>query len=333
MPKNKNASFRYRVLDSCFRNTGRNYSMNDLIEEVSEQMNEHFGIDKGISKRTIQDDISIMRSEPPRGFGAPIVCENGFYSYEDSSFTINNNPLNTTDINNLKEVNQILKQFKQLPVYGELHNLINRVEEDVMMSESYGFLDLEKNTNYYRIELLSDIYKAFQFKKQLEITYQPFRKKEKSYVVIHPLLIKEYRNRWFVVGWSDYYSGFSVLAVDRIISFRVLNADAHIEKKNQLEKIYNMIIGVTIPTYSKVEKIKLFVNNTSRDYVLTKPIHSSQETINETEDGVYLTLDLIVNFEFKQLILSYLPNIAVIEPLELRKEIKDDLDNAKMLYK
>jgi len=57
MPKNKLASFRYRVINNCLRNTGRNWTMQDLMDEISNQLNENFGIAKGISKRTLQYDI------------------------------------------------------------------------------------------------------------------------------------------------------------------------------------------------------------------------------------------------------------------------------------
>ncbi|HPI85009.1 MAG TPA: hypothetical protein PLR01_01440, partial [Bacteroidales bacterium] len=72
MPQNKNASFRYRVINSCLRNQFRQWTLDDLIAEVSVQMHEQFGVAGGISKRTIQADLNIMRSDPPRGFAAPI---------------------------------------------------------------------------------------------------------------------------------------------------------------------------------------------------------------------------------------------------------------------
>ncbi|PWE00495.1 hypothetical protein DDZ16_06085 [Marinilabilia rubra] len=37
MPKNKLASFRYRVINNCLRNTGRKWNRQDLINEISDQ--------------------------------------------------------------------------------------------------------------------------------------------------------------------------------------------------------------------------------------------------------------------------------------------------------
>ena len=90
MATNKNASFRYRVLNNCFRDGSRRWTIKRLIEHVSEQLDEHFGISKGISERQVKEDIHIMRSLPPRGFDAPIVCRDGIYFYDEPTFSIEN---------------------------------------------------------------------------------------------------------------------------------------------------------------------------------------------------------------------------------------------------
>ncbi|MGM0582928.1 MAG: helix-turn-helix transcriptional regulator [Bacteroidota bacterium] len=333
MPKNKNASFRYRVLDNCFRNTGRKYSLEDLIEVVSDEMYEHFGIDKGISKRTIQGDINIMRSEPPRGFGAPIINEDGYYRYENPKFTISENPFNTTDLKSLKEAIQILKQFTHLPVYKELKSLVEKVEEGVTISDAFTFIDLEKNTHYHQLELLTNIYVLFEKKKQISFKYKPFESSEIKAFILHPLLIKEYRNRWFVIGWNNDFSGYTVLPFDRIVDFEELNDDAEFGHKQELNKIYNSLIGVSIPPDYVIEKVELFISKNSKNYIKTKPIHSSQKIIHEDNTGMLVELELIINFELKQLILSHLPNIKVIKPITLKNTIEEDIKSAMERYK
>src|SRR6056297_2682395 len=145
MPTNKNASFRYRVINQCLRNTGRRWTLEDLIETISNEMYEQFGIDKGISKRTVQYDINTMRSDPPRGFAAPIACENGCYFYEDQDFSIDNNPLNETDIENLNEASAILKQFAHLPLYGELEGMLGKLQENIVQNDAETIVAFEQN--------------------------------------------------------------------------------------------------------------------------------------------------------------------------------------------
>ena len=72
MPANRNALIRYKTIDNCLRNPYRRWTLEDLVDACSDALYEYEGIDKGISKRTVQMDIQMMRSEK-LGYNAPIV--------------------------------------------------------------------------------------------------------------------------------------------------------------------------------------------------------------------------------------------------------------------
>ena len=72
MPANRNALIRYKTIDNCLRNPYRRWTLEDLVDACSDALYEYEGIDKGISKRTAQMDIQMMRSEK-LGYNAPIV--------------------------------------------------------------------------------------------------------------------------------------------------------------------------------------------------------------------------------------------------------------------
>lgn len=80
------------------------------------------GITRGVSIRTVQADIQIMRSDR-LGFNAPIeVYNNKFYRYEDPDYSISESPINdeTCELV-LKAVNLIKqKQCNNLDEIGEV---------------------------------------------------------------------------------------------------------------------------------------------------------------------------------------------------------------------
>ena len=83
MPVNRNALIRYKTIDNCLRNPYRRWTLEDLVDACSDALYEYEGIDKGISKRAVQMDIQMMRSEK-LGYNAPIVVyENKYYKYGD----------------------------------------------------------------------------------------------------------------------------------------------------------------------------------------------------------------------------------------------------------
>jgi hypothetical protein len=96
MATNKHAQIRYKVLDTCFRNTGRNYTFNDLIEACNDALAEIDPKSDGISVRTLRTDIAFMESE--QGWQADIerfkIGNKYFYRYSDPNFSINNQLLN-----------------------------------------------------------------------------------------------------------------------------------------------------------------------------------------------------------------------------------------------
>ena len=111
MPVNRNALIRYRTIDKCLRNRYRQWTLDDLIDACSDALYEYEGIDKGVSRRTVQSDLQMMRSDK-LGYNAPItVTEKKYYTYEDPDYSITNIPLSDQDLDTLNEVKGILEQF------------------------------------------------------------------------------------------------------------------------------------------------------------------------------------------------------------------------------
>lgn len=147
MPANLNALIRYKTIDRLL-GTGRKYALSELIEYCSEDLGESRGIYKTISKRTIQEDIRILRSDI-LGFNAPIKNSFGKYYYEEVNFSIFNTSI--SNINILKRVYDFLLSIKDDEGDGRLDNLLVELsglipeekpsvfesQEDAMLEPSY----------------------------------------------------------------------------------------------------------------------------------------------------------------------------------------------------
>lgn len=71
MARNKHQAVRIRVLDQCFRNRNRQYTIDDLVDACNDAIGDIYG--GSISVRTIRDDIKFMRDS--QGYNAPIVTK------------------------------------------------------------------------------------------------------------------------------------------------------------------------------------------------------------------------------------------------------------------
>ena len=111
MPVSKNALIRYKTIDRCLRNRYRKWTLDDLIEACSDALSEYEGRDENVSRRTVQADIQMMRSDK-LGYNAPIVVrQNRYYTYEDLDYSITDVPLSSQDTELLSEAVTVLKQL------------------------------------------------------------------------------------------------------------------------------------------------------------------------------------------------------------------------------
>ena len=98
MPVNKNALLRYKIIDRSLRNRYRRWTIEDLVDAVSDALYDMEGIQKGVSLRTVQADIQMMRSDK-LGYNAPIeVYDKKFYRYADPNYSITELPLTNEDV-------------------------------------------------------------------------------------------------------------------------------------------------------------------------------------------------------------------------------------------
>jgi predicted DNA-binding transcriptional regulator YafY len=65
---------------------------------------------------------------------------------------------------------------------------------------------------------------------------------------------------------------------------------------------------------------------------LTKPLHSSQKLLKETQEYIMISIDVILNFELEREILGFGESMQVISPRLLAKRVKKRLDSATNLY-
>lgn len=65
MPKNKNATTRYKILDELLSNRYHNYTLDDLTEEVNNQLSEINPETDGVGRRTIEKDIEYLEYKGP----------------------------------------------------------------------------------------------------------------------------------------------------------------------------------------------------------------------------------------------------------------------------
>lgn len=335
MAQNKNALIRYKTIDKCLQNKYRTWTLEDLIAGVSNALFEYEGKENPVSKRTLQLDIQLMRSEK-LGYNAPIVVyDKKYYKYEDDEFTITDIPLTETDINVLTETVAMLKQFKDFSLFSDVSDILQRLEDKIYAEKSntQPVIHLDKNENLKGLHFLDTLYQAIIKKVVLKITYKSFTSRDENTFDFHPFILKEFNNRWFLVGKKRSNAPITNLALDRIIAIDFDFSAAFIDEHFDAEKFYKNVVGVTVNKGLQARKIELWIDRTNAPYVITKPLHNSQRLIKTNNDGsIIIHLMLIDNYEMERLLLGFGDGLEVMQPEKLRLRIKSILQKGLVRY-
>ena len=132
MPANKNALIRYKTIDKCLRNRFRRWTIDDLVDACSDALYDMEGIMKGVSVRTVQGDIQMMRSDK-LGYNAPIeVYDNKYYRYADCDYSINDNPLNADDYELVEKAVTLIGEIPEDKMLSELKSVLTKLKGKLM---------------------------------------------------------------------------------------------------------------------------------------------------------------------------------------------------------
>ena len=327
MPTNKHASIRYNTLDKCFRNPGRKYFIEDLIEACNKALFEFAGILDGVKRRQIFDDISFMESEA----GWSIELDRNkdgrrvSYRYTNPEFSISNQPLNETEVNQLRATLNVLSRFKGMPQFDWMQEMMAHLESTFsVIGNTQEIVGFESNPYLKGLEYFTDIFNAIINKQVLNLTYQQFGKDPEK-IACHPYYLKQYNNRWFLFGRNPKYKKDKPItnwALDRIIKVESVNIQ-YIENQDvEFEEYFDDVVGVTVNSESPIEKVLLKVDNQAFNYIMTKPLHGSQKVKEKAEGFTIIELNIKLNYEFETLLLGFADRIKILEPIHLWDSVK-----------
>ena len=336
MAQNKNALLRYKTIDRCLRNTGRKWTLQDLVDACSDALYEYEGKRDMVSVRTTQLDLQMMRSDR-LGYEAPIECyDRKYYRYSDPEYSISNRPLTEQDVIALNRTIDLLKQFDEFDPYHEMVDVVNRLQDKVATAiNRKRIVDFERNPDLKGLSFLNSLYDAIANKIAVNISYRSFNSREQKEYIIFPYLLKEYRNRWFVFGCRAGDLKLYNLALDRIMEFHLCPDIPFQENQDFSEDYFKDMIGVT--KYERLEKatVSFIVNNENASYILTKPIHSSQRLVSKNKEDGSMTFelqDIVINPELVKEFLGLGAGVKILAPNSLARRLKREYKKAYENY-
>ncbi len=331
MPINKHAYIRYQTLDRCFRNTGRKFFIEDLIEECFKDLSAFDPSISSLSRRQVFYDIKFMESKD--GWSIPIEKpredKKAYYHYSDHSYSILNQPPSKTELEQIELAKMVMARLSTLDEFEWMNELVTRLEESFF--ETGGkVMDFGRNIYLEGLNRLGKLYYSIINKQVLEITYKPFHKNESIITIFHPHYLKQFNNRWFLIGHIDGFQSLTNYPLDRIEKIKEVDLKYE-ELEIDFEEYFDDVIGVTRNIEDEPIDIKLLFSPARAPYILTKPFHSSQTTLHN-EENLTILIKVIPNRELISQIMSFGDDVTVISPDSIREQIKEKLKNSLSRY-
>ena len=89
-------------------------------------------------------------------------------------------------------------------------------------------IQIEKAPAQKGNENIQPLLEAIMERQVIELHYKSFFSDKEKVHILHPYLLKEYRNRWYVIGLHDFHKNITPFALDRIIKLKIKEATQYI---------------------------------------------------------------------------------------------------------
>ena len=335
MPLNKNQGLRFEIIEGLLiKRLG--YKVDELHELVNKALS-----DKGyddVTSKTIRNDMDMLESV----YGIEIIKEKGRYKYADAKDSYRRPRVENKDKEILELSLDAFSSLKHLSFYNKFSDVVNRL---LAGSLYYGIEDEDKSRiiqigdsyNDSGYQYIEQVYQAIKSKSAIRVLYNKGVDNTKGRT-ISPYILKEYRNQWYMVGYSKDSSGepsSRVYALSKIDSLTILDQSSYVIDENfNADDYFKYSLGVYHDLYEEPIVVKLkFTGAIHVQRLKSYKLHSTMEVISMTDNEIVVRMKVYNHPELKELILGFKNEVEVLEPEILRKELKAIIGEMASIYK
>jgi predicted DNA-binding transcriptional regulator YafY len=248
----------------------------------------------------------------------------------------NHSEYTSDELAKLRESCELLEKYKFADVFGDISGALQKVIDVIDIStsrkpgEPCNFIHPEKVPHIKGSVHLGKIISAITERKVLRLYYQPFYEDRPYFTEVHPYLLKEYKNRWYMIGRNDFKDQVRTYSLDRIRDIS-LSEISYRDPEFRAEDYFRNTIGIISPG-GEPPVIRIAVQKTQAQYMITQPWHESQNIEEENEEETIFHFRVHPTYEFISLLLSYGKDLRVLSPASLKEELKSQLEQMLSFY-
>lgn len=287
---------------------GKPFSTFDELEQyVTRQLeNLHMQDDTlvlGFSKRTLQRDIREIRTL----FGIDIT-----YDSSRKGYFINDTGYGASGFQQMIEAFEV---FNSMNMVNDISSIVSaETRRPAGTEHMYGLLHAIKNNL------------------QIKFLYRKFWNNEVKLRTVAPYLLKEFRNRWYVISVEQNGNAVKTFALDRMSDLEITGNKFDKKSNVDINDVFAHSFGIMTGDGEVPEKIILSFDPFQGEYVKSLPLHLSQNILIDNEDELRISLHLHLTHDLLMEVRSYGEDVEVIEPAAFRKQVAESLQQTMKQY-
>jgi predicted DNA-binding transcriptional regulator YafY len=288
-----------------------------------------------VSVSTIEKDLNAMRNE----FDAPIKysrTQHGYY-YADPNYSLEGIPLSAGELESLRAAASTFSHFKNVSLFQQfgsaIDKLITRINTEHRIRNSDRLLiQFEEAPSSKGVEHLELLVEAAHSRRSVTFKHRKFTEESSTFYKVNPYMLKEYRNRWYLIGWSHNAMAMRTFGLDRIESVELTNDLFDHDPAFNAEDLFRYSVGITT-SGGRPQTIEFEASETLSKYLITQPIHETQEIISRNDGRCTFSLHVLITSELLITLLGYGHSLKVTKPAQLIDLMKDEIRQMGDLYK
>lgn len=296
----------------------------------------------GVSLRTLKDDLAEMRLQ----YDAPIFYDRyqkGYVYTEPFELKSVDVSLTDREIVALRTAVATLSQFRDVQVFGSFKAVVDKIEQalrirNVHSVDEQSYLAFESAPVGLGTSLIEPLLEACMQRRPVQFSHRKYTQASAQQRKVFPYVVKEHRNRWYVVGFDEQREEIRVFGLDRIdVDSLQLLADDHplVHKAPHFDTgtYFRQALGVAIYDDPAQEVVLLFRSPENHQFK-AQPFfpYAPTDVLLETADELRVKLTIILNDELVYELARLGPKVQVLAPLSLQRKLVDYLSRAIQQY-
>lgn len=185
---------------------------------------------------------------------------------------------------------------------------------------------------------LNPIIEAMQKNVELQIDYQRYEREQEGENLqefrVQPYALKVFNRRWYLLGYIKEKRDLRTIALDRILDLKILSTSFELPEDFDARKYFANVVGIFVNNDLPVTKVMIRAYGTQAEYLRSTPLHKSQsEGRSKYREFAEFTYRLCITPELISQLLAMGDKVEVLEPQELRDEMKERISKIFNYYK